>query len=484
MDTRRAFFRHAAGVLAGANVVAPLLASIDRAAAIDPAPDSSFLDAEHVVILMQENRSFDHVFGTLRGVRGFNDPRAVTLPDGKPVWQQSNAAGETYAPFRLDLTKTKATWMGSLPHSWPDQADARDHGNHDGWLDAKRSHRKEFADMPLTMGYYTREDVPFYYALADAFTVCDQHFCSSLTGTTANRLHLWTGTIREKPSASSVPKVRNADVDYGSPASWKTFPERLQKAGVSWRVYQNELSLPSGLEGEADAWLANFTDNPLEWFEQYHAGFRSTHREYVERMVATLPAEIEKLRNAGGPPKELEKKQKLLTYSIAERARWTAEGFRRLSEQELSLHQHAFTTNENDPAYRDLVPLQYREGGEAREMMVPKGDPLYQFRKDVEEGKLPAVSWLVPSERLSDHPSSAWYGAWYLAEAFNILAKNPAVWSKTIFILTYDENDGYFDHVPPFTVPDPSTAESGKTSSGIDASVEYPPLGKRGSEGA
>ena len=110
------------------------------------------MDAEHVVILMQENRSFDHVYGRLRGVRGFNDPRAVTLPDGKPVWLQSNAAGETYAPFHLDLKKSKVTWLGSLPHSWRDQTDARSHGNHDGWLDAKPSGRKECAGMPLSLG--------------------------------------------------------------------------------------------------------------------------------------------------------------------------------------------------------------------------------------------------------------------------------------------------------------------------------------------
>jgi hypothetical protein len=60
--------------------------SMERAFAIDPVPGSSYLDAEHVVILMQENRSFDHMLGALQGVRGFNDPRAVTLPDENLVW--------------------------------------------------------------------------------------------------------------------------------------------------------------------------------------------------------------------------------------------------------------------------------------------------------------------------------------------------------------------------------------------------------------
>jgi phospholipase C len=476
MSTRREFFRRAATFAGGAKTLSTLLGSLERASAIDPPNGSTFLDAEHVVILMQENRSFDHAFGTLRGVRGFNDPRAVTLPDQKPVWLQTNAAGETYAPFRLDFKNTKATWLGSLPHDWRDQADARNHGNHDGWLEAKASDREDCKGMPFTMGYYDREDIPFYYALADAFTICDQNFCSSLTATTPNRLHLWTGTIRAKPDAASMPNVRNSDVDYGASAKWKTFPERLEEAGISWRVYQNELTAPSGLEGEHDAWLANFGDNPLEWFEQYHVAFRKTHAEHMERMAATLPSEIEKLRAQGGQEKKLAEMERFLQYAKAECALSTPEARARVSERGWSLHEKAFTTNEEDPAYRELVTMKYRDGADEREIEIPKGDTFYRFRKDVDSGKLPAVSWLVPPERVSDHPSSAWYGAWYVAETLNILTKNPAVWGKTIFILTYDENDGYFDHVPPFVAPEPGNPESGKTSAGIDASLEYLPL--------
>jgi len=473
MSSRRDFFRQAAGLAGGAKVLGTLLASIERASAIDPPDGTSFLDAEHIVILMQENRSFDHAFGTLRGVRGFNDPRAVTLPDQKPVWLQTNAAGETYAPFWLDFKNTKATWLGSLPHSWPDQTDARNHGNHDRWLETKISSRKDCTGMPFTMGYYDRADIPFYYAFADAFTICDQNFCSTLTGTTPNRLHLWTGTIRDKQEVSSIPNVRNSDADFGATVSWKTFPERLEEAGVSWRIYQNELSVASGLEGEGDAWLANFGDNPLEYFDQYNVGFRKTHLEYLDRMAATLPAEIEKLRAEGGHAKALAAKEKLLTYVTSERTQWTPEALAKLSEHSRNLHEKAFTTNEDDPDYRLLSTLRYQDGGEAREMAVPKSDPLHRFRKDVDNGSLPAVSWLVPSEHFSDHPSSAWYGAWYVAETLNILTRNPEVWSKTIFILTYDENDGYFDHVPPFVAPEPGNPESGKTSPGIDPSLEY-----------
>ncbi len=450
-----------------------MLAAIERAFAIDPPKGSTYLDAEHIVVLMQENRSFDHALGSLRGVRGFNDPRAVTLPDQKPVWRQTNAAGETYGPFRLGLKETRATWLGSLPHSWRDQQDARNGGNHDRWLEAKASGRRECAGMPFTMGYYDRQDLPFYYALADAFTVCDQNFCSSLTGTTPNRLYLWTGTIRETPGAPA--QVRNSDVTYTSTARWKTFPERLEEAGVSWRVYQNELSIPTGFSRAEDDWLSNFTDNPLEWFDQYHVGHLASYQRYLERAAAELPGEIAAMEKAG-PTRELARKKNELKRVTAEREKWTAEAKARMTERERNLHAKAFTTNTGDAGYRELTTRVYRDGEKERQMQAPKGDLLHQFRKDVKAGQLPAISWVVPPSHFSDHPGSPWYGAWYLAEVLDILTQNPEVWKKTIFVLTYDENDGYFDHIPPFVAPDPANPEAGKVSAGIDAGVEYVPL--------
>jgi phospholipase C len=475
MKTRRQFFRRAAGLSGGAALAANLLEAIEKASAIDPQQGSSYQDAEHVVILMQENRSFDHCFGTLRGVRGFNDPRAVTLPDGKPVWLQTNAAGETYAPFRLNIKDSKATWIGSLPHSWRDQTDARNRGDHDKWLDSKVSGRKECAGMPLTMGYYTREDIPFYYALADAFTVCDQNFCSSLTGTTPNRLYFWSGTVRDEKEA----KVRNSDVDYDLPVHWTTFPERLEDAGISWKIYQNELSA-AGMEGEEDQWLGNFTDSPIEWFSQYHVKFSKGYRELIEKEVVSLPKEIEEIgKRAAAAPGDarlaalLRRKQHRLKVALEDRPVYTAENFEKLSRRERALHEKAFTTNVNDPSYHDLGTLRYRDGGVERELRIPKGDVLHQFREDVNKGSLPAVSWLVAPENFSDHPSAPWYGQWYLAEVLNILTHNPEVWKKTIFVLTYDENDGYFDHVPPFVAPEPGNRETGAVSAGIDAGAEY-----------
>ena len=480
MNNRRDFIKKAALLSGAAGVFSALPASIQRAMAIDPAPGSTFLDAEHIVVLMQENRSFDHCFGTLRGVRGYNDPRAIQLPNKNLVWLQSNDRGETYAPFRLNLKDTKATWMSSLPHSWGNQTDARNHGKYDKWLLVKRSGHKEWAPMPLTLGYYNREDIPFYYALADAFTVCDQNFCSSLTGTTPNRLYLWTGTLRDEQKASSKANVWNEDVDYGAEAHWTSFPERLEDNGISWKIYQNEISA-AGLEGMEDGMLANFTDNPIEWFAAYNVRFAKGHIDYLQRKIRELPGKItsleSKLAAAAGAEettklkKELDAAKADLERSKTDAEKFTAANFSKLSQRSQNLHSKAFTTNINDPDYHELETLTYKDGDTERTVQVPKGDILHQFRADVNEGKLPTVSWLVAPGEFSDHPGSPWYGAWYVSEVLDILTRREEVWKKTIFILCYDENDGYFDHVPPFTAPHkPGT---GLVSKGIDTGLEY-----------
>ena len=263
MENRRNFIKQAALLSGGAGLMNALPFSIQRALDIDPAPGTTYLDAEHIVVLMQENRSFDHAYGSLQGVRGFNDTRAALQPNKNRVWLQADSAANTYAPFRLNIKETKSTWLGSLPHSWTDQVDARNNGKYNKWLLAKASGHEGFEKVPLCLGFYNREDIPFYYALADAFTVCDQNFSSSLTGTTPNRLFLWTGTIRANQSAETQANVSNSDVGYEKEVGWKTFPERLEENGVSWKIYQNELSLESGLSSEEDDWLSNFSDNPI-----------------------------------------------------------------------------------------------------------------------------------------------------------------------------------------------------------------------------
>ncbi|GAA4092825.1 phosphocholine-specific phospholipase C [Mucilaginibacter panaciglaebae] len=478
MDNRRDFIKKAALLTGTAGLATGLPSSIARAMNINAPEGSNYLDAEHVVILMQENRSFDHVFGTLRGVRGYNDPRAIQLADKNPVWLQTNAEGQTYAPFHLDIKNTKATWMHSLPHTWSNQVNARNDGRHDKWLDEKHSSDKAYRNMPLTLGYHNRNDVPFYYALADAFTVCDQNFCSSLTGTNPNRLYFWTGTIRDHKDENSRPLVWNEDMDYGT-LNWTTFPERLEDLGIDWRCYQNEISIDTGLEGEEDAWLSNFQDNDLEFFGQYNIQLHPRHVAQMNKRLAALNNEIASLQKQAETDKSLALKKKLEQRQSAQKKVKAqldvinSRKFDDLTAREQSIHKKAFTVNYGDPDFGKLVELTYDDNGTTRTMQVPKGDVLYQFRKDVKTGKLPTVSWLTAPENFSDHPSAPWYGAWYVSEVLDILTQNPEVWKKTIFILTYDENDGYFDHVPPFTAPHSHKPGTGKVSAGIDTRPDY-----------
>lgn len=486
MDTRRDFLKKAI-MLAGAAGSSGLFSdAIARALAIPPTPGTTYHDAEHVVILMQENRSFDHCYGALRGVRGFDDPRAVQQFNGNRVWLQSNSAGETYAPFRLDIKYTKATWMSALPHSRESQVDAWNHGRYDRWLDSKRPGNREYAHIPMTMGHYTREDLPFYYDLADAFTVCDQHFCSAMTSTTPNRLMFWSGSLREKQIENSKAYIRNPDMVLGRKpsATWETFPERMEDAGIAWRFYQNELMANGGLTQEEISWLGNMGLNPLEYVAQYNAHLASRHSSFNRDLTAKLASEISALTaKLASLPKQSDARhpivqalrEKHVLLKEVERDQTVLEegGFSRLSKRQQQLHQKAFVTNQNDPHFLDLETIAYQDGDVEREFIVPKGDILYQFRKDVEDGKLPTVSYLAPPQQFSSHPSAPWYGAWYVSEVMNILTANPEVWRKTIFILTFDENDGYFDHVPPFVAPNPHRRETGFSSKGLDTGLDY-----------
>ena len=456
--------------------------SVQRAMAIHPDPGTTYLDAEHVVILMQENRSFDHTYGKLQGVRGFNDPRAISLPNKNKVWLQTDKNGDTYAPFRLDIKNTKATWMHDLPHSRESQVDAYNGGKYDKWLTSKRSGHKEYSDMPLTLGYYDREDLPFYYALADAFTICDQNFCSSMTPTHPNRYFLWSGTIRETPDINSLAVVRNSYFSINKPVKWKSFPERLQEANVAWKFYQNEVGAIMQFHPGLGSWLSNFGCNPLERYAQYHVKSSADYIHYakleVEKLKKELPDLKEKLATASADEKvklskSYDNQSALLEKYEADLAEYSEENLKKFSVAERDLHHRAFVSNREDPDYLKLSTITYEENGEKKKIQVPKSDIFYQFRKDVNEGKLPAVSYLAAPQNFSDHPSVPWYGAWYVSETLDILTKNPEVWKKTIFILCYDENDGYYDHVPPFSIPNPFKRDSGKVSEGIDVKVEY-----------
>ena len=252
--------------------VSMLPGSISRALAI-PANNrtGTIADVEHIVILTQENQSFDHYFGTLRGVRGFSDPRAVKLPNGRPVWFQPNVP-DTYGlgvselpPFRINEVSLGLSYLPGTAHDWNSSHAAWNSGKYDQWVAAK---------SPMTMSYLKRDDIPYHYALADAFTICDAYHCSVMGPTDPNRYHMWTGWTGNDGKGGG-PVLSNAEVGY----DWATFPERLQAAGVSWKVYQD---VGTGLDANGywgwtgNAYIGNYGDNSLLYFHQYQNALPGT----------------------------------------------------------------------------------------------------------------------------------------------------------------------------------------------------------------
>jgi phospholipase C len=246
-------------------IAAALPVDLSKALAI-PANNrtGSIDDVEHVIFLMQENRSFDHYFGTMRGVRGFADPHPVTLPSGRTVWHQPNGPGELL-PFRPEVPDLGRTFLPDPPHGWNDTHAAWNAGRYDRWVPNKGV---------TTMTYHTRKDLPYQFALADAFTVCDNYHCSLLGPTDPNRYHMWTGWVGNDGSGGG-PVITNAEAGY----DWSTYPERLERAGISWKVYQDSgvgLDAAGFWGWTEDPYIGNYGDNSLLYFHQYQNALPGT----------------------------------------------------------------------------------------------------------------------------------------------------------------------------------------------------------------
>ncbi|HUZ25347.1 MAG TPA: phospholipase C, phosphocholine-specific [Streptosporangiaceae bacterium] len=285
--SRRNLIRGAA-VVTGAAVAASVTPA--AAALADPAVrrgrHGDIRDIKHVVILTQENRSFDHYFGSLRGVRGFADRSTVTLPGGYSVWQQpTTPPGQpvtgTQYPWRLSSgafsgaqppsPEIGAQNYGGTDHSWESQHGAWYGGLMNAWYYAKGG--------PTTLGFLNREDIPYHYALADAYTIGDAYHCSVLSATGPNRTYLWSGTINADQQHGSFVAYSGGD-ELGRFLSWPSYPETLQAAGVTWKVYQGS---------------DNYGDNGAEYFAtfaKYDPGQGGTPAPGVvwyDNGVATVP---------------------------------------------------------------------------------------------------------------------------------------------------------------------------------------------------
>ncbi|WP_199742771.1 phosphocholine-specific phospholipase C [Nocardia stercoris] len=364
---RRTFLAGSAAALGGAvlgSVSAGISAPTARAAT------GTIADVQHIVVLMQENRSFDHYYGMMKGVRGFGDRATIMLPGGKSVFDQPNGSGRQY-PFALDATgstgETMAQCQGDLPHAWADQHKAWNNGRLDSWMAAK--------NKIGTLGYLQRSDLPFYYALADAYTICDGYHCSGLTATGPNRTYLFSGTVH----AAGGQGGPAYDGGSESGLSWQTYAEALQNAGITWKVYQNA----------AD----NYGDNGLAYFSQF-TGAAHTSPLWINGMSS--------------------------------------------------------------------VPT----GTGATSTDIVAG-----IKSDVLAGKLPQVSWIVTDQITSEHPiGPPVNGERFVSELLGALNADPNVLNSTALFITYDENDGFFDHVPP---PSPAAGVADEFVNGVPVGLGF-----------
>jgi phospholipase C len=362
----------AAGTAGLAGLSSSAGASIDRALALRASATlPSLSDIRHVVFLMQENRSFDHYYGKMSGVVGFSDPdvvRNTIRGASRPVWKQYgygpgvgvDAAG-FLEPFHLQQdppTEDGAT-TNDISHEWTTQHNAWNGGTMDNFVGAHLA-ADGVSNFATTMGFLNRNDLAFYYALADAFTICDGYHCSVLGPTDPNRVMALSGTIDPAGTGGGpilVTQTTGRPQQYNT-LSWTTMPEQLLDAGVTWKVYND----PTG--------LALF--NPLPYFKAY-----------------------------------------------------------------------------NDPTTTRGAQLQAQG-------LTPNYPA--DFVADVAAGTLPQVSWIHGPAVQCEHPATApQWGENLVQTVLDTLTSNPDVWAQTLFVLHYDENGGFFDHVPP-PVPPPGTA--------------------------
>jgi len=352
--SRRDFLARAGAVGGGAVLASWAGPIIERAYATDPGP-GSLADIEHFVFLMQENRSFDHYYGTMSGVNGFNTPTSVFQQKGYTPGKGPDPNG-VLLPFRLDTTRgptLDGDAINDPTHNWGPQHQCWNGGAMDQWVNVHVASEGKY-NGPATMGYYTRKDIPIHYDLADAFTICDNYFCSVLGPTDPNRLYWISGTI-DPDGAHGGPLLETPTTVPKNVYSWKTFPEALQEAGVTWKVYQNkDVPIVSGV----------LLDGMLGAFKN----FQDPKTDLYKRGIA--------------------------------------------------------------PTYPN------------------------NFRQDVANNTLPAVSWIVPNLLTCEHPAlPPQEGAVGMLQVLDILSSNPKVWEKTALIISYDENGGFFDHVAPPTAP-------------------------------
>src|SRR6516225_3794642 len=167
---------------------------------------------KHILIACQENHSFDNYFGYYPRVGAFGVPANYSQPDGR---------GGTVTPQHAFLPITS-----DPSHTWQSIHSEWSNGTMDGFYTT---------DGSTALNYFDGTDIPYYYSVADAFTLCGNYFCSVLGPTAPNRLALVSGTA----GGNTTDSISSGSLD------WPTIVDVLDAHHVSWKCYNLGLGLGS-----------------------------------------------------------------------------------------------------------------------------------------------------------------------------------------------------------------------------------------------
>ena len=317
-------------------------------------PGARLSDVEHIIVLMQENRSFDSYFGLYPGVRGFADKKNAKSFKQKGYNGPGNVDGRLL-PFHLEGKKPVGQCLPDPTHDWEPQHQSWNNGKNDRFYEIHARDQWDGPAAPDIMGFYGQQDIPYHWALAKAYTLCDMYFCSVIGPTSPNRCFSVSASIGQdgRKGGPCIETVFDANGIKGD-FQWTTMPEQLQARKITWKSYTEA--------------VGQF-DNVFPAFRQ----FRNNSRLNALGIKPTYP---------------------------------------------------------ND------------------------------FTADLKKDALPAVSWVqlsfLESEHAANPPGKGEAG---IDRFLRLLWKYPKVWKKTAVIVNYDENGGFFDHVPPPVAPQGTKGE-------------------------
>ena len=335
----------------------------------------SLQSVQHVVVMVQENRSFDHYFGHLNDyrssqgqVQSVNDEPANAENigyDGVTMIHAFHLATECTEDLSSFWNESHVDWNLEDPTSNTPKMDGFAHAAGHFAVDENAAGRGPYTDTNgyRAMGYYSSDDLPYYYFMATQFATSDNWFSPVGTRTEPNRMYLFAATSQ----GYVYPPGTNAADNHALTAP--TIFDVLTKAGVSWKVY------------------------------------------YSDDICSTTPADV--LTPIGG---------------VA----------------------HNASAASNAGACTYLTQFQnYTPPNSLPSNVVP----VSQYLADVQAGTLPSVAFIETGylSNRDEHPSSGTNvqtGAAYVESLINALMTSPS-WKDSVFILTYDEPGGLYDHVSP-----------------------------------